>query len=73
MPTSKKRGGKKKHQKRVSNRNENIKVQTEKAQKYQKEMFDQMMEQYEKEMSAKKVADETMDPNQIEGLDGPEI
>lgn len=70
MPASRKRGGTKKHNKRVSARNTEIKSQRLKAQKYQKEQFEMMLKEYEKQMKSR---EENSKINQIEGIDSPEI
>jgi thymidylate kinase len=71
MPTSRKRGGKKAHRKRVLNRSKRIQDEKNRYNKYQKEAFEKLLQQYEEQ--AKKEESGIPDVNQIEGLDGPEL
>lgn len=78
MAKSKKRGGAKAHRKRVNDRNQKVNESTNKAKKYQKEQFDEMLKQYEKQMelqkqSESKVDGDVPDVDQISGVDGPEV
>lgn len=72
MPKSKGRGNKKQHRKRVENRNKKIKDAENLQKKYQKEVFEKMMKEYEKQavMNQSK-SDESSD--KIDGIDGPII
>lgn len=77
MAKSKKRGSAKAHRKRVNNRNQRVNESTNKAKKYQKEQFDEMLKQYEKQMELQKqresVDGDVPDVDQISGVDGPEV
>lgn len=79
MPKSRKRGGKgkksnKTHQKRVENRNKQISDQKNRYEKYQKEQFDKLLAEYEKQQKEKeKLSNDVPGVDQISGVDGPEI
>tara|TARA_R110000772_G_scaffold20466_5_gene56931 strand:- start:89356 stop:89574 length:219 start_codon:yes stop_codon:yes gene_type:complete len=72
MPKSKKRKG---HDKKVNNRNSLIKNNKRKQEKYQREQFDALLEQYEKQQQTEKELknDNVPDIDQIEGVDGPAL
>lgn len=71
MPTSKNRGGKKKHRKRVQNRNQQVEAEKNRMNKYKQEVFEQMMKDYEKQVQAAQSQEQSSD--KIDGIDGPEI
>jgi hypothetical protein len=73
MPSSRKRGGKKAHNKRVQNRNKRIQDLKNKQSKYQQEMFEKMMKEYEAQLEMEKNKEEGLNVDQIDGLDGPEL
>lgn len=70
MPKSKSRGGKKAHNKRVNNRNKQISDLKNRQQKFQREMYDQLMQQYEAQIEKEK---DNKGEERIEGIDGPEL
>lgn len=71
MPKSKKRGGAKKHNKRVANRNAHIKDEKNKVNKHRQDVFENMMKEYEKQEMLNQSSIDSEDS--IEGIDGPEI
>ena len=74
MPKSRNRGGKKQHLKRVKNRNKKIQDKKNAYSKYEKQMYDNMLKQYEKQMmSASQSQSTTKSDNKIDGIDGPEL
>ena len=75
MPKSKSRGGKKKHRKRVENRNIEIKNEQNKMNKYKQEVFDNMLKEFEKQEKTKVLANQSAEEStdKIDGIDGPEI
>lgn len=73
MPKSRKRGGAKAHNKKVQNRNKRIQDRRNAYAKYQKEMFDRMLEEYEKQQQKQESVTPGSNPDQIEGIDGPEL
>lgn len=72
MPKSKSRGGKKKHRKRVENRNKQIKDEHNKFSKYKQDVFDNMLKEYEKQAEGASQSSETF-IDKVDGIDGPEI
>ena len=76
MAKSKVRGGKKAHSKRINKRNADRKITQDNARKEQQAAFNEIMKQYESQMSAGSLDNEgnvVLDIDQIEGIDGPEI
>ena len=71
MPTSKKRGGKKAHRKKVQSRNQRIQNEQNKYKKDKEKMFEQIMKEYEAQ--AEKQNLDIPNIEQIEGVDGPEL
>lgn len=70
MPKSKNRGGKKAHKKRVKNRNKQISDLKNRQEKFQRAMYDQLIQQYESQTERENKEEQE---ERIEGIDGPEL
>jgi len=73
MPTSKKRGGKKTHNKRVNNRKIELNNKQKIYEKKREEFLEQLVKQHEDSEKMSQNIDVSGDDNGIDGIDAPMI